>query len=87
MRKRKDNDERWRSNSEDRGRGGKSEEEEAGNEKGGRRKLHVRTGAKEAAKTGARAQPDKQLAGNIQEKKSRRQERRHKDNKVTLGTK
>lgn len=69
------------------GEGGKSEEEEAGNEKGGRRKVHVRTGAKEAAKTGARAQPDKQLAGNIQEKKSRRQERRHKDNKVTLGTK
>lgn len=37
------------------GEGEKSEEEEAGNEKGGRRKLHVRTGAKEAAKTGARA--------------------------------
>lgn len=41
------------------GEGEKSEEEEAGNEKGGRRKVHVRTGAKEAAKTGARAQPDR----------------------------
>lgn len=57
MRKRKDNNTRWRrNNSEEKGKEEKvtiregKEEEQEGKEKGGRRKVNVRIGEKEAAK-------------------------------------
>lgn len=59
MRKRKDNDKRWRrNNSEERGGGTIREGEEEEEGKGGRRKVHMRMGEK-GGRQKRRVQPDR----------------------------